>query len=161
MVEHATMILFLKNWLSNFHIAPILMEAGGEKKIFKTTEHYFMWRKAIEFGDDETAAKILVVDTPLEAKRLGREVKYYNEQAWAQVRYSVMFEANLRKFQQHKDLGDRLVATGAKVLAEANPRDNIWGIGLAEDALEAINPSLWRGQNLLGLVLMEVRAALK
>jgi ribA/ribD-fused uncharacterized protein len=40
---------------------------------FKTTEHYMMYRKAILFGDQGTANKILAAETPAEAKALGRE----------------------------------------------------------------------------------------
>ena len=40
---------------------------------------------------------------------------------------------------------------------EASPYDTIWGIGLAAEDPRAKDPSQWRGQNLLGFALMEVR----
>lgn len=39
--------------------------------------------------------------------------------------------------------------------------DRIWGIGLAADNLEVENPNVWRGLNLLGFALMEVRDFLR
>ncbi|MEN0050216.1 MAG: NADAR domain-containing protein, partial [Bacteroidota bacterium] len=35
--------------------------------------------------------------------------------------------------------------------------DRIWGIGLAADANNIENPDTWKGLNLLGYALMEVR----
>jgi ribA/ribD-fused uncharacterized protein len=47
------------------------------------------------------------------------------------------------------------------VLVEASPSDRIWGIGLAADSAEAMNPEQWRGLNLLGFALMEARRQLR
>jgi ribA/ribD-fused uncharacterized protein len=46
------------------------------------------------------------------------------------------------------------------VLVEASPVDRIWGIGLAGDDPRAEHPDQWRGLNLLGFALMEVRLRL-
>ena len=50
-----------------------------------------------------------------------------------------------------------LLETGDKILAEANPRNCVWGIGLDIHDPDAFDPSRWRGQNWLGNMLMEVR----
>ena len=39
--------------------------------------------------------------------------------------------------------------------------DNIWGIGLSASSPEMQGPQKWRGQNLLGFALMEVRDELR
>ena len=44
---------------------------------------------------------------------------------------------------------------------EASPVDRIWGIGLNADDPAAGDPGCWRGLNLLGFALMQVREALK
>ena len=44
---------------------------------------------------------------------------------------------------------------------EASPVDPVWGIGLSQDDTEATNPHLWKGDNLLGFALMEVRDRLR
>ena len=68
---------------------------------------------------------------------------------------------NLAKFQQNPELGAYLIKTGDKVLVEASPRDRIWGIGLGAENDKAMNPEHWRGLNLLGFALMEVRHRLR
>ena len=53
------------------------------------------------------------------------------------------------------------ISTGDSVLVEASPYDAIWGIRLAASSPEAQDSMKWRGQNLLGFALMEVRDELR
>ncbi len=69
-------------------------------------------------------------------------------------------EGGVRKFEQNPELKDFLLSTGDLVLVEAGPGDCIWGIGLGQDNSKAQNPETWRGQNLLGFALMDVRSTL-
>ncbi|KAI1346782.1 hypothetical protein F5Y01DRAFT_263019 [Xylaria sp. FL0043] len=54
-----------------------------------------------------------------------------------------------------RSLRDVLLATGARELVEASPRDRIWGVGFG--AKNAVNNRHKWGKNLLGKCLMEVR----
>ena len=72
-----------------------------------------------------------------------------------------MLGGNWCKFSQNRDLREFLLSTGDSVLVEASPYDNIWGICLAASSPEAQDPMQWRGQNLLGFALMEVRDELR
>lgn len=72
-----------------------------------------------------------------------------------------MVTGNLAKFSQHADLRDFLVRTGSRVLVEASPYDQVWGIGLAADHEHSASPERWPGLNLLGFALMEVRKQLR
>lgn len=128
---------------------------------YTTAEHWMMAQKAILFGDNEIVEEILSARTPAEAKKLGRKVKGFNEQQWNECKYELVKTGNLYKFQQDKVLADYLITTGDRVLVEASPVDNIWGIGLAQDAENIENPHTWKGENLLGFALMEVRDMLK
>ncbi|MBN6042186.1 NADAR family protein [Amycolatopsis sp. 195334CR] len=69
-------------------------------------------------------------------------------------------DGNLAKFGQHEDLREFLLGTGERVLVEASPLDDVWGIGLAHDHPDAAEPARWPGSNLLGFALGEVRARL-
>lgn len=115
-----------------------------------------MHQKALVFNDIETADLILKAQTPREQKELGRSVKNYDDKVWSKVRYGVVLTGNMAKFLQNPDLADKLLSTGYRTLVEANPRDAIWGIGLAENDPNLLSESEW-GQNLLGKVLTEVK----
>jgi ribA/ribD-fused uncharacterized protein len=128
---------------------------------YPSAEHFMMAGKALLFGDGAAAERIRQAADPAAAKALGREVRGFDEQRWAGRRFEVVVTGNLAKFGQHPDLGQLLAGTGDRVLVEASPRDLIWGIGLAPDDERAASPDRWRGQNLLGFALMEVRQRLR
>jgi ribA/ribD-fused uncharacterized protein len=94
-------------------------------------------------------------------KALGRGVRGFEELIWRQHRVSIVVEGNYAKFSQSEPLRDFLIGTKHRVLVEASPVDKIWGIGLAGDDPRAENPLEWRGLNLLGFALMDVRERLR
>lgn len=145
-----------KECLSQWYEAPF--ELDGH--VYPTAEHWMMAGKARLFGDEETHAAILAARHPNEAKKLGRQVRGYDEAQWLARRFELVVQGNLAKFGQHPPLAAFLAQTSARVLVEASPVDVIWGIGLAPDDPRATEPSQWPGQNLLGFALMEVRASL-
>ncbi len=51
--------------------------------------------------------------------------------------------------------------TDTKTLVEASPVDIIWGVGIHEKDDAILDESNWKGQNLLGKVLMKVRTELQ
>jgi hypothetical protein len=127
---------------------------------YATAEHYMMAEKARLFDDRETLAKILDTANPGAAKALGREIRGFDDALWIKHRTSIVVRGNLAKFSQNAKLAEFLKNTGDRVLVEASPIDRIWGIGLAEDDPSASNPNTWKGLNLLGFALMQVRQQL-
>ena len=138
---------------SNMSQHPIDMD--GEK--FPTVEHYFQAMKAKEFKDDEIYNKIVIAKTPKAAKALGKKVKNFVTELWEAKRDEVMERAMRAKFVQHPELRKELMATGDKIIGEANPRDTYWGIGTGIESEKSKSPSKWRGQNKLGKILMALR----
>lgn len=128
---------------------------------FPTAEHYMMWRKAVLFGDEAVAAKILAVAHPHAAKTLGRQVEGFDEQVWEQHRFDIVVAGAVAKFGQHEELREFLLGTGERVLVEASPVDRVWGIGMAVQHPHAVDPLQWRGLNLLGFALMQARTTLR
>lgn len=94
-------------------------------------------------------------------KACGRKIDNYNEEAWNEKRYTFMKEGVLQKFTQNKDLQDLMLSTGNKFFVEASPYDEIWGIKLNERDARSLGPLKWRGKNLLGCLLTEVKNQLK
>ena len=127
---------------------------------YLTAEHYMMAEKARLFGDNEILEEILQVKHPGEAKKLGRLVKSFQQDIWSEYRFAIVVRGNMGKFGQNKALKEFLLGTGERVLVEASPRDRIWGIGLGQNNPKAEDPYQWRGLNLLGFALMEVRSLL-
>ena len=126
-------------------------------KEFITAEHYMMYHKAKLFGDYKASEKVLTATNPGEAKAVGREVLGFVQELWNEKRFEIVVNANLAKFSQNSELKEFLLNTGNRALVEASPLDKIWGIGLAQDNPAAENPNRWKGLNLLGFALMEVR----
>ena len=124
---------------------------------YKTAEHYMMAQKAALFGDHLIYQRIIASQVPSEAKKLGREIRNFNNDAWLKHRFDIVVQGNIHKFSQNIRLRNFLLGTSGKVLVEASPADKIWGIGLSSDDNDSENPLKWRGLNLLGFALMKVR----
>ncbi len=126
-------------------------------RIYPSAEHWMMAGKARLFGDEEAAEKIRAASSPKQVKEFGRQVRGFDETRWNEAKLCIVVEGNFEKFRQNPPLGEFLLSTGNAVIVEASPVDRIWGIGLAADNERATNPLQWRGENLLGFALMEVR----
>lgn len=139
---------FSQWWLDEFKVNNI---------VYRSAEHWMMARKAELFEDYEILEKIYDAKTPAEAKSLGRKVRNFIPSNWNEQKYQIVVEGNKHKFSQNPQLKEYLLQTNTRVLVEASPVDRIWGIGLAKDNRDVYDPSKWRGENLLGFALMEVR----
>ena len=128
---------------------------------YKTAEHYMMAGKAKLFNDKEYLRKILNSNHPSKTKKLGSQVRGFKNNIWEQHRCDIVIKANYLKFTQHPELKEYLLNTGDNVLVEASPYDRIWGIGMESKHPNSNNVKLWKGINLLGFCLMEVRDQLK
>lgn len=120
-------------------------------------EQFMMAQKAELFGDKEISRQILDCIDPKKIKVLGRKVKNFDEAVWDEVKYSIVLNGNYFKFSQNPELREFLLGTGDSILAEASPYDGIWGIKMRQDDENVYNPVKWKGENLLGFALMEVR----
>lgn len=116
-----------------------------------------MIKKAELFGDMEILEKILMANSPAEAKQLGRQVRNCDPVTWNEKCFDIVCESNFYKFYLNKHLREFLLNTKNRVIVEASTRDRIWGIGMGKSNENAECPLLWRGKNLLGFALMEVR----
>ncbi|MDQ3015114.1 MAG: NADAR family protein [Bacteroidota bacterium] len=142
-----------RSCFSQWYESPFLVN----NTLYKTAEHWMMAQKALLFKDDIIFQKIILSEKPGEAKALGRMVKNFDEKIWKDSSYDIVSEGNYHKFSQHQDLKNFLLTTSNRILVEASPVDPIWGIGMAADDPNILDVYKWKGLNLLGFALMEVR----
>lgn len=138
---------------SNFHYSPFAIRELN----FSCSEQAFMYEKAVLFNDHEIAKQILLAKDPVEYKRLGRLASNFHIDTWETHKRAIMYRVCYAKFSQSKPLKELLLSTNDKTLVEASKYDRIWGIGLELTDGNICNPQLWKGQNLLGITLMNVR----
>jgi ribA/ribD-fused uncharacterized protein len=128
-------------FLSNFYGATVELD-GLE---YRSTEHAYQAAKTLDAAERR---RIREAEKANEAKQLGQNVKKRPE--WEEIKVSVMKELVKQKFTKHKDLKEKLLATGDAYLEETNHwHDTFWGVCKG------------KGQNHLGKILMEVREELK
>lgn len=105
-----------------------------------------MWAKAKTFNDQKIASKILNETNPKNIKRLGRQVKNFDENIWNKYKITIMKLIVFAKFSQNKNLSEKLISTKGYHLIENSPTDYFWGSG--KDGT---------GKNVLGRILMAYR----
>jgi len=160
MRETETHIYFWTNWMSNWTPSNLKIYYDGE--LFTNSEQIFMYIKAKFFGDENKAGEIVRLGSnPAIAKKLGREVSGYDEEAWSASRFDAMYAAVKAKFESDRVLSRQLMETDTKTLVEASPVDIIWGVGIHEKDDSILDENNWKGQNLLGKVLMKVRTEIQ
>lgn len=164
-------VLFLRGVLSNWYRCRIIVgsdeiesELGLKPHIegsleFFYSEHLFMYLKALLFDDLEHAKLIYDAKTPAEAKGYGRQVVGFKESVWRNLREEIMYFSVRKKFWQCVEFNRTVMNPefSGKSFVECNPRDRIWGVGLDEDDPMADDESEWKGLNLLGRILTEIR----
>jgi len=128
-------------FLSNFWPAKVIFNGIT----FPTVEHAY---QAAKTTDKEEQLKIAKLPLPDQAKRAGRKVKM--QPGFDKIKLKIMEDLVRQKFQNHKQLKEKLLATGDAVLVEGNWwGDTYWGVCRG------------RGENHLGRILMKIRSELK
>jgi len=130
-------------------------ETGVE---YNSAEQYMMVHKAKLFYDDKIYKKIMLQTDMKIIKELGKKVHYFEQERWDEYKEDIVYKANYLKFSQNVELKEYLLSTKKSMIVEVNPNDMVLACGCFEKA--AKNPELWRGQNLLGHILMRVRKEL-
>lgn len=152
-------IIYFYDHLNNYYIFSNFYPTTFVSNELKycCSEQYFMKKKQELFDPFNIllANKIMQSNDPVVIKRYGRSVNNFKESIWSMHKYQIMLDALRFKFGQNQLLLDELLNTTDSILVEASPTDKIWGIGISiNDAKKGIE---WKGQNLLGKALMEIR----
>ena len=110
---------------------------------YQTSEHYYQSKK---FKNKAVVKKIIKAKTPKEASEIGRDRNNKLRPNWKLIKNDVMYEAVLYKFLTHKDIQEKLLATGDEEIIEETVKENYWGCGPLHD-----------GQNNYGKIMSLVR----
>jgi ribA/ribD-fused uncharacterized protein len=146
-----------KDYLSNHYVSTF----SWMGHTFHSAEQAFMWFKAVKFSDYDIAHKLLSESFPPNCKWLGRQVSNFNEAMWTDVKGPMMEHILTAKFAQSAELQANLLNTGDYILVEASLSDNYWGVGMDENNPDISDNRNWKGGNVLGHVLMNVREMLR
>ncbi|MBR5975613.1 MAG: NADAR family protein [Clostridiales bacterium] len=126
------------------------------------SEQFMMYQKVMMFGQNALGDEIMRTADPEQCKILGREFfDGFDAALWKKTRFVVVKRGIRAKFAQNPSMMETLLATGNAILAECSPRDKDWGILLSTSDPEVQDITKWKGENLLGQVLMEVREELR
>ena len=126
-------------FLSNFYECSVTFEG----LTYGSSEAAFQAQKSSDPSDREKFTGL----RPSESKRAGYSVKLRSD--WEEVKVSVMHEILRAKFTQNPDLMEKLLATKQALLVEGNDwQDTFWGFDF----------NLGYGENMLGQILMKIRA---
>ena len=120
-----------------------------------------MYRKCIMFSDTASADLILKTDDTAKHQEIGRKAKGYIDKNLEGMRQAAAIRGLLAKFTQNEDLKKQLLDTGDAVLVECAYSDKIWACGIGLDNDDRFYTDKWRGQNILGFALMEVRSIIR
>lgn len=134
------------SYLSNFYPSPIVSAQDGQT--YPSVEHYY---QAMKFEGTAHAETIRAAPTPREAKMLGASRDYPIREDWEDIKDQVMRDALVTKFGGDERLRRRLLDdTKERPLVHNAIWDEYWGTG--RDG---------KGQNKLGVILMEIRDQLR
>lgn len=129
---------------------------------YANSEQYMMYQKVMMFGKTELAEQIMSTPDPARAKKIaGQKFPEFDSGIWEKTCYTIVKRGVRAKFAQNPDILERLLGTGNELLAECSPYDKKWGIGIDISDPARLDCSRWKGKNLLGRVLMEVREELR
>ena len=79
--------------LSNFRFANFTVMG----KTYTSVEMYYQFMKAEYFNDKEAMDAIMSAETPAEQRRIGQNVKNFNEKDWERVSEQYMYTGCLAK----------------------------------------------------------------
>ena len=125
---------------------------------FSTSEQAFQYQKAKFAKDDYACENIYLAEEPSDAKHFSHKIRNLDIGEWNKRKEGIMKDILKVKFR-NTTLAKFLKDTGTKHLAEAG-KDNSWATGIPLYNKSAFDKKKWSGKNLLGKILMEVRAEL-
>jgi ribA/ribD-fused uncharacterized protein len=130
---------------------------------YPTAYHAMMSLIAHKFGDDEKAEEIRSTEDPADIDLTWDKLEGVTHKAWELQLESLIIKVNRAKFVKDPGLAAKLLKTGDARIAAVPPEnetDPFQGIGLTEENPDAKKKSKWKGKNVFGLALEQIREEL-
>ena len=137
---------------SNFH--PCKFSYNGID--YHSSEQFIQAKKAEYFEDDIAKDRILAAEDAQDCKEIARDINNFDKRKWITVAEAICEPGITQKFLQNDNLLRALMSTKGKTLVESS-FDDIWGTGVHIASKDALIKSKWRGEGLLGKILMNIR----
>ena len=112
--------------------------------------------KSTHFDDEETAMKIMEATTPLECKRLARDIDNYNQHGWNSIAKSMCESGIKHKLDHNPHLKMVLLKTQGKTIVKCS-LDKILGTGVPINDTQALKQNRWINQGILGEIQEELQ----
>ena len=126
-----------------------------------TIEQVIAAEKARIYSNDDIRKKIMNTRSTSEMIKLAKGLQNPSKDLeWVKLYPEILNKATINKFEQNKDIRNKLLSTGNAVLGNAS-KDKMNGIGFRVDKQEALDMSKWSGNNLYGKAVMAARVKLK
>ena len=136
---------------SNFHETSFTFQGLD----YHSSEQMIQHLKATYFGDEDTVTKIMEAPTPLECKKLAREIDNYNQHGWNSIAKEMCESGIKLKFDQNPTLKQTLMKTKGKTIVECST-DELWGTGVLINDPQALKQNRWINQGILGEMLEDI-----
>jgi len=166
---------YLKTFIGDksiYNIEPINEEYFNKyikNRNFCCREQWLIIHKGLIFSNNQNinhnlklVEEILFTHVHKEFRKLESEFKFTNTDllVWNDFKYKIAVNGAYLQFTFDKHFKKYLLHTDDKLIVYSNRSDSEWGIGCNYNDL-VINNFTYTGQNLYGLVLMEVRNIIK
>ncbi len=131
---------------------PCDLDVFDENIPFKSWEHAFFWRMAIDLGEPLLAANIKNSKHAGVAKSLSKRMNEEQRHNWEDDNLDIIENLLYEKFKQCEPFRECLINNKEKIFAEATT-DKKWATGLSPYISQYTDPEYWPGKNLLGQLL--------
>ena len=125
--------------LSNFHRSSFLYN----KVEYHSSEQLIQHMKAKLLGDKTAQTLILNAKTPLECKKISKDINNFNFKTWANKAKELCKKGLEAKFAQNPKAMQALLETGHKRLVEC-AHDGLWGSGIPLYQPNCLNQQQWK-----------------
>jgi len=147
------------DFLSSFYVHPF--DYKGHRYI--TAYQAIMATAASKFGDDEKAEEIRETEDAADIDLTWDKLVGVTHAAWNLQLESLIIKVNRAKFAKGSELAAKLLKTGDAQIGAIPPEDEtdpFQGIGLTQENPDSTKRSKWKGKNVFGLALEQIREEL-